>query len=76
MIERNITEEDIAHVLSEGEEIEYDPVDNRSLLLWWRGKRPIHVVVVTETLKIKRIVTVYEPTTANWKGKFRRRKQT
>ena len=48
MFRRGISEEDVRHVLAQGEEIEDYPEDApypSRLVLGWRGSRPIHVVM-------------------------------
>jgi DNA primase catalytic subunit len=75
MLERNISKEDVNRALLLGEVIEHDLDISKSLILYWCGRRPIHVVVITNGLdKTKRIITAYEPNTDRWKHNFRRRK--
>lgn len=78
MFERNITEAEVHDVLSEGEEIavylDDMPYPSR-LLLGWRGGKPLHVVASYNARDDEQIViTVYEPDSALWGDRFRRRK--
>ena len=79
MFERRITEEDVRHVLETGETIEEYPDDRpypSRLVLGWRGKRPLHVIVAEDAEDSALIViTVYEPNTTLWEEDFRRRRQ-
>jgi hypothetical protein len=78
MFEREITEQDIRHVLDTGETIEKYPDDKpypSRLILGWCGGRPVHVVAADNIVDAETIVvTVYEPTANAWKDGFRRRK--
>ena len=63
MAECEICEEDIAHVISEGKEIEDYPEDKpypSRLLLGWVDQRPIHVVTAAAGHDMI-VITVYEP---------------
>ena len=76
MAERNIREEDVAHVISLGKEIERYPADTpypSRLLLGWVASRPIHVVAATTDHEII-IITVYEPDPSQWQPGFEKRK--
>ena len=76
MAEREIREEDVARVVSEGKEIESYPEDKpypSRLLLGWAEGRPIHVVTATAEHEII-VVTVYEPDPGLWDRDFERRK--
>ena len=76
MSSRNIREEDVAHVVSEGKEIESYPDDKpypSRLLLGWMASRPIHVVAATSEHEII-IITVYEPDLSQWQPGFEKRK--
>jgi hypothetical protein len=78
MQERDISDDEVRKVLSEGREIETYPADHpypSRLILGWSGPRPIHIVAAAnladnETL----IVTVYEPDPNQWEPGFERRK--
>jgi hypothetical protein len=77
MFERRIEEEDVQHVLKDGEVIEDYPMDKpypSRLILGWCGSRPIHVVAADnhddkETI----VITAYEPESNKWDPTFRRR---
>jgi len=75
---RGVSEEDVMHVLLTGETIQVYPDDTpfpSELLLGWCGKRPLHIVVSTDTMLPKKIViTVYEPSPNQWKADFKRKK--
>ena len=76
MAERGIREEDVAHVISNGKEIESYPNDQpypSRLLLAWVANRPIHVVAADAGREII-IVTVYEPDPSQWLPGFEKRK--
>jgi len=76
MAERDIREEDVAHVVSRGKVIENYPDDKpypSCLLLGWLNGRPIHVVSATTEHEII-IITVYEPDPARWQPDFEKRK--
>ena len=76
MAERNIREEDVAHVIAHGKEIESYPADvpyPSRLVLGWIANRPIHVVAATTTHEII-IITVYEPNPGQWQPGFEKRK--
>ncbi len=78
MFQRGIGAEDIQHVLATGKTIEDYPVDQpypSRLVLGWRGKRPVHVVVAENTPQHEMIVvTVYEPDLVRWEPGFERRR--
>jgi hypothetical protein len=77
MFERNISEEDVKHILITGESIEEYPTDRpypSRLVLGWRKRRPLHVVAAYNNDEEQTIVvTVYEPDPAQWTADFRRR---
>jgi Domain of unknown function (DUF4258) len=79
MFERRITEADVDKVLAEGEEIVAYPDDvpyPSRLLLGWRGDQPLHVVAAYNAQDDEQIViTIYEPDSALWEGRFRRQGQ-
>jgi hypothetical protein len=79
MFQRQVSVEDVRHVLANGEELEAyvedQPYPSR-LVLGWCGTRPLHVVVAEnieggETI----VITVYEPDAFRWDASFRRRRQ-
>lgn len=79
MFKRQISADDVLHVLNTGEIIEDYPDDFRypsQLSLGWRGSRPIHLVVA-KNIKAQEtiIITVYEPDLAEWESGFKRRRQ-
>jgi hypothetical protein len=78
MFQRQITIEDVRHVLATGEPIEQYPDDvpyPSRLILGRSGSRPIHVVVADNTDRREAIVvTAYEPDPAQWHTDFTRRK--
>lgn len=76
MAERGIREQDVAHVVFHGKEIESYPEDKpypSRLLLGWLQDRPIHVVTATTEHEII-VITVYEPDPALWEPGFERKK--
>jgi len=78
MFERDISEEDVHHVISDREVIEDYPDDTpypSRLLLGWCEDRPIHVVAAhnAEDNSII-VVTVYEPNPDQWDTNLSRRK--
>jgi hypothetical protein len=78
MFERQISAEDVRHILKTGEAIEDDPNDTpypTRLVLGWRGTRPIHVVAADNDKDRETIViTTYEPDPDRWERDFKRRK--
>jgi hypothetical protein len=80
MFERRITEQDVRHVLDNGEIIEDYPDDTpypSRLILGWCGRRPLHIVVAhnaDEDTTI--IITAYEPDPQRWDETFRTRSAT
>lgn len=79
MFERNISVEDIRHVVDTGEIIK-DYADDRPfpsrLILGKRENRPIHVVAADDTeTKETIIITAYEPDPDIWDSDFRRKKE-
>jgi Domain of unknown function (DUF4258) len=80
MFRRGISEENVRHVLAQGEEIEGYPEDApypSRLVLGWRGSRPIHVVAA-EDVEGERpfVITVYEPSLDHWEPDFKRRRNS
>jgi hypothetical protein len=79
MVAREISEGDVREVLTSGEVIESYPDDTpypSRLVLGWRGRRPIHVVVADNVNAGEAIViTVYEPDIDHWEIGFRRRRE-
>jgi uncharacterized protein DUF4258 len=78
MAQRGVSEEDVMHILLAGETIQVYPDDTpfpSELLLGWRDRRPLHIVVATDTMHRKKIViTVYEPNPDQWEADFKRKK--
>lgn len=78
MFQRGISKEDVKDVVDNGETIETYPEDTpypSLLVLGWRGRRPLHVVVADNAASQETIViTVYEPNLAEWEDGFRRRR--
>jgi Domain of unknown function (DUF4258) len=78
MAQRGVSEEDVMHVLLTGETIQVYPDDTpfpSELILGWRTRRPLHIVVATDTTRRRKIVvTVYEPHPDQWEADFRRKK--
>lgn len=78
MAKRGVSEEDVMHVLLAGETIHVYPDDTpfpSELLLGWRDRRPLHIVVATDkTRRRKIVITVYEPNQDQWDSDFKRKK--
>jgi hypothetical protein len=77
MFERQISLDDVRAVVGSGETIEDYPDDKpypSRLVLGWRSRRPVHVVVAHNLSDNELIVvTVYEPDAELWDHGFRRR---
>ena len=77
-MEREISDDDVRKVLTEGVEIETYAADfpyPSRLILGWCGPRPIHMVVADNLADNETIVvTVYEPDPERWESGFERRK--
>jgi uncharacterized protein DUF4258 len=80
MFQRQISNDDVRHVLENGETIEGYPKDTpypSRLVLGWCRSRPLHVVVADNPEDQETIViTVYEPDLIEWEQGFRRRKRS
>ncbi len=78
MVQRQISVDDVQHVLATGEVIENYPEDTpypSRLILGWLGVRPVHVVAADDDRTGETIViTVYEPDPTEWESHFRKRK--
>ena len=78
MAQRGVSEEDVQYILLNGEAIQVYADDTpfpSELILGWCEGRPIHVVVATDTTRLRKIVmTVYEPRPGQWEADFRRKK--
>jgi hypothetical protein len=65
MAQRGASEEDVMLILLIGETIQVYADDTpfpSELIIGWRERRPIHLVVATDTiLRSKMVITVYEP---------------
>ncbi|MCB9436790.1 MAG: DUF4258 domain-containing protein [Anaerolineales bacterium] len=78
MTERNISVDDVAFVIENGEIIrEYldDTPYPSCLMLAWRDDRPLHVVTaenLTDSETI--IITAYEPDPAIWEADFKKKR--
>ena len=74
MFEREISEQDIRHILATGRTIEAYPADKpypSQLVLGWCESRPIHVVIAENTIEQETIIiTVYEPDPDRWEPGF------
>ena len=79
MFQRAVSTEDVHAVLATGEVIADYPEDTpypSRLVLGWRGDRPLHVVAAYNASDDETIVvTVYEPSPADWEADFRRKKR-
>lgn len=79
MLERNISMEEIEHIVESGEIIEDYPDDTpfpSRLLLGTPKSRPLHVVAADETdSDVTHVITAYQPDPEKWDDGFRRRKQ-
>ena len=78
MFKRQVSADDVRHVLATGEVIGDYPDDTpypSRLLLGWTGERPLHVVAAYNRTDMETIViTVYEPDPNLWEQDLRRRK--
>jgi len=77
MFERQISTDDVRAVIESGTMIQDYPDDRpypSRLMLGWRGKRPIHVVVARDANEaILIVVTAYEPDPIQWDAEFKRK---
>lgn len=78
MFERRIGVDDVLSVLQHGLTIEQYPDDvpyPSRLIVGWRDKRALHVVVAEDSASAMTIVvTVYEPERSRWDSSFRQRR--
>lgn len=78
MFRRQISSEDVRHVLDTGEIIQEYPEDRphpSRLVLGWRGSTPVHVVAADSTESDETfVITVYEPTLELWEPGFRKKR--
>jgi TusA-related sulfurtransferase len=78
MAQRGVSEEDVMQVLLTGETIQVYADDTpfpSELILGWLKRRPLHIVVATDTVHQRKIViTIYEPHPDQWEADFRRKK--
>lgn len=77
--QRDISREEIRHVLETGETIrEYPddtPLSSYLVLGWIEGDRPIHVVAADDAKEdVTYAITVYEPNPDLWTDDFRQKK--
>jgi Domain of unknown function (DUF4258) len=79
IFQRQISTDDVRHVLETGDIVEEYPDDlpyPSRLVLGWRGARPLHVVAADNLEDRETIViTVYEPDPIQWEPGFRRRRR-
>jgi hypothetical protein len=79
MFQRQISTDDVRHVLETGVIIENYPDDQpypSRLVMGWCGQRPLHVVAADNAATQETIViTVYEPDPDQWEAGFTRRQQ-
>ncbi len=79
MFQRQITVDQVRHVLTNGEVIESYPDDTpypSRLILGWSDGRPLHVLVADDlSNRATIVITVYEPASAEWGNDFKRRKR-
>lgn len=79
MFQRQVSADDIRHVLETGVIIENYPDDQPYpswLVMGWCGERPLHVVAADNVEAHETIViTVYEPDSDQWESGFTRRKR-
>lgn len=77
MFQRQVSADDIRHVLETGVIIENYPDDQpypSRLVMGWCGERPLHVVAADNAEAQETIViTVYEPDSDQWESGFTRR---
>lgn len=78
MFQNELNEEDVRHVVENGETIREYPNDTpypSRLVLGWRDSRPIHVVAADDAENRRTfVVTVYEPDPEIWEPDFRRKR--
>lgn len=78
MFERGIGMQDLREALKSGENIETysdSAAYPGRLILSWRGKRPLHVVIAENTSEDEIIIiTSYRPNQMRWTGDFKRRR--
>ena len=74
MFEREVSEQDIHHILATGRTIEAYPADEpypSRLVMGWCESRPIHVVIAENTIDQETIIImVYEPDPDRWEPGF------
>lgn len=80
MFRRQISRENVRHVLETGEIIQNYPEDKpypSRLVLGWSGSKPIHIVAAdNEEAGETFIITVYEPTLEIWEPDFKRKRSS
>lgn len=78
MFERNISLENVQHVLATGKAIQEYPNDTpypSRLVLGWIADKPLHVVTADDTETGTTIViTAYAPDSSVWEANFERKK--
>ena len=78
MFARNITQEEVEHVVNEGETIASYPTDKPYpgiLRLGFVNDRPIHLVIAQDERGECYIVTAYEPNVFLWNIDFKTKKK-
>lgn len=79
MFERGLNRDDIVQAVQQGDVIKDYPDDTpypSCLLLWFKGKMPVHVVVGQNPDDLScYVVTAYVPSEELWQPGFRERKQ-
>ena len=79
MFHRQVSSDDVRHVLETGVIIENYPDDQPYpswLVMGWCGERPLHIVAADNPETHETIViTVYEPDPDQWESGFTRRKR-
>ena len=78
MFKRDISLEDIKHILENGIVIKEYPNDKpypSFLILGYREKRPLHIVYSENELGDKIVITAYQPDITLWEENFDRKKK-
>ncbi|KFN38614.1 MAG: hypothetical protein JU82_10845 [Sulfuricurvum sp. MLSB] len=78
MFQRDVNEEDVEHVVKNGEIIESYPDDYpypSFLVLGYFNKRPLHVVYARDEAENVIVITVYEPTAEKWMEDLKTRRE-
>jgi len=78
MFKRDISLEDIKHILENGVVIKEYPNDKpypSFLILGYREKRPLHIVYSSNEFGDKIVITAYQPDISLWEENFDRKKK-